>query len=286
MNKKILMTMMANRQENRREEKGRRVGVTYEDWGPWDAMDRRGYSNQNGSAESRFRDRDGREHYDNGRFAPQSNMGGDRRYADQRMDGSDSPRSYYYHPSMESGNRSEYNERSLMRNSDRAYGPYETRDWYDSRIHDGDRNMRMIGFSPDGHFRSDTGMDASYRPQNELEYRHGASAPGYSQSAAVMPLDQQEAEKWVHHMKNADGTTGPHWSMEKTEEIRTKQGISCDPIQWWTAMNMMYSDYSKVGEKLGINNVDFYAALSKAFLDDEDAQPEKLARYYAFVAKG
>ena len=50
-------------------------------------------------------------------------------------------------------------------------------------------------------------------------------------------------------------------------------------------MNMMYSDYCKTAEKMGVNNAAFYAGLSKAFLEDQDAQPDKLARYYEYIAR-
>lgn len=66
---------------------------------------------------------------------------------------------------------------------------------------------------------------------------------------------------------------------------QTGKGIDCEPLQFWIAMNMIYSDYVKVAKKLGMNNVDFYACMAKAFLDDKDAQPDKLARYYEYVVK-
>lgn len=49
--------------------------------------------------------------------------------------------------------------------------------------------------------------------------------------------------------RDAEGTTGPHWTMEKAEEVRTQMRIQCDPLEWWVAMNMMCSDYVKAAEK-------------------------------------
>lgn len=89
-------------------------------------------------------------------------------------------------------------------------------------------------------------------------------------------------------MRNADGTTGPHWTMEKTEEARAQRGIQCDPLAYWVAMNMIYSDYSKVAEKINANSLDFYAYMAKAFLEDKDARyqgGEKLAQYYTSVVR-
>ena len=47
----------------------------------------------------------------------------------------------------------------------------------------------------------------------------------------------------------------------------------------------MYSDYMPVAKKLGVNNMDFYTQMAKAFLDDKDALPDKLARYYEYIVK-
>ena len=47
-------------------------------------------------------------------------------------------------------------------------------------------------------------------------------------------------------------------------------------------MNMIYSDYSAVAYKYGVDTADFYADMAKAFLFDPDGgEPEeKLAAYY------
>ena len=98
-------------------------------------------------------------------------------------------------------------------------------------------------------------------------------------------LDRETAAEWVHGMENADGTKGPHWTMEKTEEARTQRGISCEPLAFWVAMNMMYSDYVKAAEKANCSSMDFYAYMAKAFLDDKDAADNKIGRYWACVVR-
>lgn len=96
-------------------------------------------------------------------------------------------------------------------------------------------------------------------------------------------MTKQEAESWVSCMKNADGSAGAHWSMDKTEQVRTQRGFNCDPVKFWVAMNMMYSDYCEAAKKNSASTVDFFADMAKAFLDDVDAPPDKLMRYYAHV---
>ncbi len=99
------------------------------------------------------------------------------------------------------------------------------------------------------------------------------------------PLTKDQIVGWVGAMKNADGTHGGHWTMEQTEQARKQRGIDCDPVEFYAAMNMMYSDYCKAAEKVGAVSVDFYVYMAKAFLEDKDAEPHKLARYYHYIAR-
>ena len=116
--------------------------------------------------------------------------------------------------------------------------------------------------------------EAEEKPEESSREEHG--------------LTRDMAMEWCSGMQNSDGTTGPHWTMEKTEEARAQRGISCDPLAFWVAMNMIYSDYAKVAEKVNANSMDFYVCMAKAFLDDKDAAHkggEKLARYYEHVVR-
>ena len=91
---------------------------------------RDGYS----GPESRFRDRDGREHYNDGRYAPMSRVGA---YSGGPMDrsGYGSPRSEYMEP---------YSHYPMT-----PYVPpvYQREDW---QTREGHRPMNKIGFSVDG----------------------------------------------------------------------------------------------------------------------------------------
>lgn len=98
------------------------------------------------------------------------------------------------------------------------------------------------------------------------------------------PLTKTEAVAWVGEMENADGTRGGHWTMEQTDQVRAQKNIGCDPVLFYAAMNMMYSDYCEVAKKFNAPAADFCACMAKAFLDDKDAAPHKLARYYRYVA--
>ena len=61
-------------------------------------------------------------------------------------------------------------------------------------------------------------------------------------SNSAKPFTQEEAKEWTITMQNVDGTTGPHWTMEQTNQIMTQRGINCDTAEFYATMNMVYSD--------------------------------------------
>lgn len=103
-------------------------------------------------------------------------------------------------------------------------------------------------------------------------------------------LTETDLHSWLAGMVNADGTHGPHWTEAQTTSVGDGMGIDWSKVSpkcWNVAMNMMYSDYSGVGEKYKATGPDFYAALAQAFLMDPDGgKPrEKLAGYFYGVVK-
>lgn len=103
-------------------------------------------------------------------------------------------------------------------------------------------------------------------------------------------FDRETAMQWAANMQNADGTAGPHWTMEQTTAVAESMGIQgyeIPRLAWGVTMNMMYSDYYPVAVEFGLNRPEFYAALAKAFLLDKDGPgPErKLMEYYEHIAK-
>lgn len=102
-------------------------------------------------------------------------------------------------------------------------------------------------------------------------------------------LTNAEISEWVNGLRNADGSTGPHWTQEQTTAVAKTTGVlmgHISPPEFWAAMNMAYSDYSAVADKFGINKPEFFAELAKAFLFDKDGPDpeEKLAAYVCSVA--
>lgn len=133
------------------------------------------------------------------------------------------------------------------------------------------RRMPQIGFSQTGSW-DDTSR----------QYEHG----GASGKAVMMPhphLTRDEAEEWCDSMKNADGTTGPHWSYDQATQLMTQRNLTCNPVDFWAALCMMYSDYSKVARAYSADNPNFYADMAAAFLCDEDAVKDKLVQYWEHI---
>lgn len=96
-------------------------------------------------------------------------------------------------------------------------------------------------------------------------------------------LTKEKAQEWTKKMKNSDGSSGPHWKLEQTNVLMEKLGVSLNPIEFYVAANMMYSDYCGVAKKFGLDTADFYGYMAKAFLEDKDAGSDKLKKYFEKV---
>lgn len=201
--------------------------------------------NEYGDVEARFRDRRGREHYDSGRFAPMRGS----------MDGE------------ESGGSAHWND-------------------YPPPVYGGDdkRMSRMIGFERNSEIGHDYRSDAAYSHGDDLEHRRSSMEHGGARGS-IHKLDKKMAEDWMDGIENADGTRGAHWSLDQVKQVIAQRKWDIDPIEAWVAMNAVYSDYCNVAKSHNANNVDFYVAMAKAFADDADAKPEKLALYYQYIVK-
>lgn len=202
----------------------------------------------NYDVDDRFRDANGRERYDNGRYAPQDTM------------------PYYCYDARE-GREPGY---TWTRNG----GYVEPA-----------KTTRPIGFERgDGPYMG--GADATVPRYNEMERMPGNHAMTGGAESNVSPrFDMQMAQEWTRRMQNEDGTTGPHWTIDQTNKVMEQRGVNEDPVKFWAAMNMIYSDFVNVAKKLGISNVDFYTEMTRAFLDDRDVSGDKLAKYYEYVVK-
>ena len=209
---------------------------------------------------NRRSDFEGREHYGVRYEMPRS------RYIEPY--GYDEPLGYY-------DERIHGREPEMRRYSNGRFAPRNSAEWpeYDDMPASANRDMRPIGFR-DG--------STSYVGD---ETRGTEKRMGYAKGEGAR-LNRQTAEKWVRGMKNADGSTGEHWTMEQTSAIMERHGLRCNPVKFWVAMNAVYSDLSEVAEKHGVGNEEFYADMAKSFwLCDRDAVEDKLGAYYENVVR-
>ena len=111
--------------------------------------------------------------------------------------------------------------------------------------------------------------------------------PGYQMQTAYPQTYRPtyQPPQPMQAMKNSDGSKGEHFKKEQAEQMRKAHCPDCDECEFWAAMNMMYSDYCEVAKKLNVDRPDFYAHMAKAFLKDEDAGEDKLAKYMKYIAK-
>ena len=108
----------------------------------------------------------------------------------------------------------------------------------------------------------------------------------FRESTKMMEFTREDAEKWVSHMENEDGTTGPRWSTAQTDAVANVAGVHEKSCLWWAAMNMMYSDYCTVARSYSADNQNFYADMAAAFLRDKDAVPGKIVKYLDVIVDG
>lgn len=248
--------------------------------------------------DSRFRDRTGREHYDDGRFAPMRSAyegGIDQRGYRDRMayEGREPPRGGYGRPYMGMGEpvRDNY-ERPSMGYSEpvRMGGDAEEeyrRKWTitenngGSPQYRGERNAdgmtRIYGFG---------GSRVDYPRMDEMESRHGEKHSGHASGKAIPPFNREMAEAWMAGLQNEDGSRGPHWSMEEVKAVMQQHGVRSDPTRLWAAMNAEYSDMVALARKHGVDKPEFYLDSAMArWIDDKDAVSDKLAAYYTCIVQ-
>lgn len=195
--------------------------------------------------------------YNNGEMRDRPYYGG---YAER-------PVNVYVEPSRYDGNGMNYGENN-------AYGQYPPPMY---RENDYARERRM-GF--DGGYSSE--MHGGSR-RNETNSRN-TYFTGSSYRSNAEGVTKEKAHEWVKEMKNSDGSKGEHWNMEQIKNLREKMGLSqIDPMEFYVAVNMMYSDYCAVAKKYNVDTPEFYGHLAKAFIEDKDAGPGKIAKYFEIV---
>jgi hypothetical protein len=95
-------------------------------------------------------------------------------------------------------------------------------------------------------------------------------------------LNEEMATSWVHSMK----PYGEHWTKEQTDSVMEGQGFSIDELDFYAAMNMVYSDYYKAIETDQMTEeekLNAYIKLAYYFIKDEDFGENKMYEYYKTI---
>ncbi len=156
--------------------------------------------------------------------------------------------------------------------------PYWENRMEGGRYRMGEDGGRMIGFEGAGENR----MRMGHGQKKEMEQMQMG---GSEEHEKPEKLDQRTAVEWVNKMKNSDGSHGEHFTMEQTERVRRNKGWECDPIEFWVAMNAMWSDGAVTAKKYNIDKIEYWADRAKEFIMDKDAGPGKMAKYYKYIVK-
>lgn len=274
--------------------------------------ERRGGGND---VESRFRDRRGREHYDNGRFAPMRNEYGGNGNEETRNNSREygnyerypPTRGNYESPQQGYGERermayNQYPPENRRRSEGMRMGYVEPirmgedeeeprRKWTITENNGGqymepryeteynrDGMRRVMGFGGTSY--------VEHPRMDEMSPRSGKKMPGHASAKEQPILTREMAEEWMENLQNEDGTMGPHWNLEDIKGIIKQRGLQVDPIRLWVAMNAEYSDNVMVNRKYGVDKQEYYleTAIAK-WLNDKDAVDDKQAAYFMHIVK-
>lgn len=195
----------------------------------------------------------------------------------------------YHYPEWPDGMTDEAVEsrRRYRRREDGTFAPRSEMGDYPAGKPSG--KMNVIGFERYKGGSSDYGTRMGYRTTTDdvahTDHLRG-SAQMIGNRATEDKLTKDMANAWMIGLQNEDGTKGPHWTLDQAKQVMQQRGVGFDPVLFWAALNMMYSDYCNVFKKHGVGDrVDFYADMAAAWLDDADG-PEptkKAAAYYECI---
>lgn len=229
----------------------------------------------------RYMEGDEGPHMDGGYDPPEGNYGRYRPWPEPHIP------PYLNEPEMR-GERNIQPGRERRGSVEMEYEPVHMRDKNIVNIRDY-QDKRRIGF---GENRTD---DEERRPEMHRynvmmhlggqgkEQQHGhAGAKGNN-------LTRDKAEKWVKRMHGDDPSSrGEMWTYDDAKQLAEERGIPAegqDMVDFYAALNMVYTDFCKVAKEHGVDTEAFFADLACAWLYDRDGLPpeEKMAAYYMYV---
>lgn len=90
-------------------------------------------------------------------------------------------------------------------------------------------------------------------------------------------IPKDEAERIVRSMR----PKGQYWTYAQVMDLAKSKGITGDWTNWYLVMNMVYNDFCTTAKHFGLqNDVEFFYHLAKDFIEDPDAKPMKVEKYF------
>lgn len=90
-------------------------------------------------------------------------------------------------------------------------------------------------------------------------------------------IPKEEAERIVRAMR----PKGQYWSYTQVMDLVKSKGVASDWVNWYLVMNMVYNDFCATAKHFGLqNDVEFFYHLAKDFIEDPDAKPMKVEKYF------
>lgn len=91
---------------------------------------------------------------------------------------------------------------------------------------------------------------------------------------------EADAKEWAKHMNPP-----ARWTMDQTTAVMKQNGYRHKPCEFWVVMNSLFSDYGKTITKYAEDRPELWAALAHDFIDDIDADEDKVGRYWRDIVK-
>lgn len=90
-------------------------------------------------------------------------------------------------------------------------------------------------------------------------------------------ITQEDAEQIVRAMR----PKGQYWSLQQIRDFLRSKGITSNYVTWYLVMNMCYNDYYNTAKAYNLQGDDeFFYMLAKDFIEDSDAKPLKVEKYF------
>ena len=90
-------------------------------------------------------------------------------------------------------------------------------------------------------------------------------------------IPKDEAERIVRDMR----PKGQYWTYTQVMDLVKSKGVTGDWTNWYLVMNMVYNDFCATAKHFGLqNDVEFFYHLAKDFIEDPDAKPMKVEKYF------